>query len=92
MSLKKLEGTYVKLIVEEKNDQVKFDQVVRRLQAVDLADLKIIEDVTYDLDNVETDVEVEDTLTILEQCVSEFDNKDDIFPILKSLYMEAVEV
>ena len=92
MSLKKLEGTYVKLIVEEKNDQVKFDQVVRRLQAVDLADLKIIEDVTYDLDSVETDVEVEDTLTILEHCVSEFDNKDDIFPILKSLYMEAVEV
>ena len=91
MSLKKLEGTYVKLIVEEKNDQVKFDQVVRRLQAVDVADLKIIEDVTYDLDNVETDVEVEDTLTILEHCVSEFDNKDDIFPILKSLYMEAVE-
>ena len=92
MFLKKLEGTYVKLIVEEKNDQIKFDQVVRRLQAVDLADLKIIEDVTYDLDNVETDVEVEDTLTILEHCVSEFDNKDDIFPILKSLYMEAVEV
>ena len=40
---------------------------------------------------METDVEVEDTLTILEHCVSEFDNKDDIFPILKSLYMEAVE-
>ena len=88
---KKLEGTYVKLIVEQKEDQVKFDQTVRRLQQADLADLKIIEDTSYELDDV-TDVEVEDTLTILETCVKDFDNKDNIFNILKSLYMEALEV
>ena len=46
---------------------------------------------SYDLDDVD-DVEVEDTLTILEQCVSEFENKDDIFKILKTLYMEASDV
>ena len=80
------------MIVEDKNDQVKFDSIVRRLQAADLADLKIIEDMNYGLDEVETDVEVEDTLTILEQCVSEFEKKDDIFKILKSLYMEASDV
>ena len=82
---------YVKVIVEEKKDQVKFDSLVRRLQAADLADLKIIEDMTYELDDVD-DVEIEDTLTILEQCVSEFENKEGIFKILKSLYMEAQEV
>ena len=38
------------------------------------------------------DVEIEDTLSILEKCVDEFDNKDDIFGILKSLYLEALEV
>ena len=92
LDIKKLEGTYVKMIVEDKNDQVKFDSIVRRLQAADLADLKIIEDMNYGLDEVETDVEVEDTLTILEQCVSEFEKKDDIFKILKSLYMEASDV
>jgi len=91
VAIKKLEGTYVKLIVESKTDQVKFDSIVRRLQAADLADLKIIEDMSYDLDDVD-DVEVEDTLTILEQCVSEFENKDDIFKILKTLYMEASDV
>ena len=90
--IKDLDGMYVKVIVEEKKDQVKFDSIVRRLQAADLADLKIIEDMSYELDDVDDDVEVEDTLTILEQCVSEFDNKKDIFKILKSLYMEAVEV
>ena len=90
--IKDLDGMYVKVIVEEKNDQVKFDSVVRRLQAADLADLKIIEDMSYELDDVDDDIEIEDTLTILEQCVSDFDNKEGIFKILKSLYMEAVEV
>ena len=64
---------------------------MRRLQAADLADLKIIEDMAYELDDVD-DVEIEDTLTILEQCVSDFENKEGIFKILKSLYMEAQEV
>ena len=92
VAIKKLEGQYVKLIVESKLDQVKFDSIVRRLQAADLADLKIIEDNSYELDDVDDDVEVEDTLSILEQCVSDFDNSHDIFKILKSLYMEASEV
>ena len=92
VAFKKLEGQYVKLIVESILDQVKFDSIVRRLQAADLADLKIIEDNSYELDDVDDDVEVEDTLSILEQCVSDFDNSHDIFKILKSLYMEASEV
>ena len=91
VDIKRLEGMYVKVIVEDKKDQVKFDSLVRRLQAADLADLKIIEDMTYELDDVD-DVEIEDTLTILEQCVSDFENKEGIFKILKSLYMEAQEV
>ena len=92
VDIKRLEGMYVKVIVEEKKDQVKFDSIVRRLQAADLADLKIIEDMSYELDDVDDDVEMEDTLTILEQCVSDFENKEGIFKILKSLYMEAQEV
>ena len=87
-----LEGSYVKLVVENKSDIVKFDQTVRQLQGSKLADLKIIEDLSVDLDDVKEDVEIEDTLSILEKCVDEFDNKDDIFGILKSLYLEALEV
>ena len=90
--LKKLEGSFVKLVVESKEDQVKFDKVVRILQGASLADLKIIEDLSFDLEEVDNDIEIEDTLTILETCVSEFDNKDQIFGILKSLYLEALEV
>ena len=90
--IKDLDGMYVKVIVEDKKDQVKFDSIIRRLQAADLADLKIIEDMSYELDDVDDDIEIEDTLTILEQCVSDFENKEGIFKILKSLYTEAVEV
>jgi len=92
VDIKSLENTYVKLIVTEKNDQLHFDQVVRKLQKANLADLKIIEDMTYGLDDYLEDVEIEDTLSILETCVSELKNKDDIFGILKSLYLEALEV
>ena len=90
--LQKLEGSFVKLVVESKEDQVKFDKVVRLLQSANLADLKIIEDLSYDLEEVNNDIEIEDTLSILETCVSEFDNKDQIYGILKSLYVEALEV
>ena len=89
--IENVKGTYVKLVVEDKSDQLAFDQTVRRLHKADLADLKIIEDMSYDLDE-DIDVEVEDTLTILESCVSEFDNGHEIFGILKSLYLEAQEV
>jgi len=91
--LSQLRGTYVKLIVEDKIDQVKFDKTVRILQSANLADLKIVEDVTYDLGEVDCEgMEIEDTLSILEKCVAEFSNKDSIFGILKSLYVEAQEV
>jgi DNA repair exonuclease SbcCD nuclease subunit len=87
-----LEGTYVKLIVGEKQDQVKFDRCVRKLQQVNLADLKIVEDVTQETGEIDGEIEVEDTLSILESCVSEFTNREEIFSILKSLYVEALEV
>ena len=53
------------------------------------ADLKIVEDLTVDLDDVDEAIETEDTLTTLERCVADLENKDDIFAILKSLYLEA---
>jgi len=84
-------NTYVKLIVDDKTDQAKFDQTIRYIQCAGVADLKIIEDNTYILEDA-TDVEVEDTLTILETCVQELPHKEEIFAILKNLYMESVEV
>ena len=89
-----LEGKYVKVVVETKGDQLIFDHKMRELQDSGLADLKIIEDMSYDTDVWDNvgDIELEDTLTLLEQSLEDMPNKDNIFNILKSLYMEASEV
>ena len=89
---KTIKGTYVKLIVENKTDQIKFDQFVRRLQECEVADLKIIEDLGTVLEKQLEVVETEDTLTLLENYIDEMElqeNKTNIKSIMKSLYVEA---
>jgi DNA repair exonuclease SbcCD nuclease subunit len=88
-----LEGTYVKLIVEEKGDNANFDYNVKLLQDIGLADLKIIEDLS-----VETGAEVmetEDTLTLLDKYIDEIDlrvDSNNVKNIMRSLYIEACEI
>ena len=89
---KKLQGSYVKLIVEKKEDQVLFDKTLKKINDSNIADLKIIEDTFVHLDDVDDSLEQEDTLSILQSCVKEIDNKDEIFGILKSLYVEALRL
>ena len=55
-SEEELEGTFVKLIVEDKGDYAKFDYNVRKLQDIGLADLKIVEDLSVNLEEGETTV------------------------------------
>ena len=84
-----LRGSYIKLIVEEKKDQVLFDKTLKQITDSNVADLKIIEDSFVYLDDVDESIEQEDTLSILQNCVKEIDNKEEVFGILKSLYVEA---
>jgi DNA repair exonuclease SbcCD nuclease subunit len=86
----KYEGKYVKLIVEDREDHVKFDKTVKALYDVGVADLKIVEDLSVELED-SVELETEDTLTLLEQYVDEtdFSDKLNIKKILKSLYTEA---
>jgi len=87
-----LEGSYVKLIVEKKEDQVLFDTTLKKIVDSKVADLKIVEDHFTIIGDVDESIETEDTLAILQNCVSEVDNKDEVFGILKSLYLEALRV
>ena len=90
-----LEGTFVKLIVEDKGDYAKFDYNVRKLQDIGLADLKIVEDLSVNLEEGETTVETEDTLTLLDNYIDEIEvkvNKDNVKSVMRSLYMEASEL
>ena len=90
-----LEGTFVKLIVEDKGDYAKFDYNVRKLQDIGLADLKIVEDLSVNLEEGDATIETEDTLTLLDNYIDEIDikvNKDNVKSVMRSLYMEAAEL
>jgi len=91
---KGLEGSYVKLIVEEKGDYAKFDWTVAQLQDSGIADLKIIEDLSVELGESEV-LETEDTMTLLDKYIDEIDLKVDpssVKNIMRSLYIEACEI
>ena len=92
---KPLKGSYVKVIVQNREHQVWFDRYIKSLQDTDVADLKIIEDLTLELDQVDESMEAEDTMTILETYVQDLEDsidKKSVVTILKSLYSEAINL
>jgi hypothetical protein len=89
-----INNKYVKLIVEKKEDILKFDRFLKQIYEVNPAELKIIEDLSFEYPEDEIDLEVEDTLTMLERFIDEVEMKVDkasIFGIIKTLYTEALE-
>ena len=60
-----------------------------------MADLKIIEDLSLDMVDVDENLETEDTITILENYVQDLEDsidKTNVVNILKSLYTEALNL
>ena len=83
------------VFLENKGDYSKFDYKVKQLQDIGLADLKIIEDLSVDLENGDTVVETEDTMTLLDNYIDGIDlkvNKSNVKNVMRSLYMEAAEI
>ena len=92
--LSDLNNKYVKLIVEKKDDPLKFDRFVKKIYEVQPAELKIIEDLSIEYPEEQLDMDNEDTLSVLEKFLEEVDMKVDkpsVFGIIKSLYTEALE-
>lgn len=90
-----LKGSYVKLVVENRTNQIWFDRYVKYLQDVGVADLKIIEDVNLELEEVDESIKTEDTVTILENYVNDLEDsidKKNVVSIIKSLYLEALNI
>ena len=86
---------FVKVVVEKKNDSHKFDFFVAQLFAAGVHEVKIIEDPSFESDlQEEIDIETEDTLTILERYVDDLEHQDKsgLKNLLKSLYVEALEL
>lgn len=94
--LKTIVDTFVKVVVLNKTDPYQFDKFLDKLYNVQLADLKVIEDLSdYDADSVsDEDIEMEDTMTLMDSYVdgivdTDFD-RDKVKRILKSLYTDAL--
>ena len=86
---------FIKIIVEKKTNTDKFENFISKLYAAGVHEIKVIEDPSFEQDlNEEIDIEREDTLTILERYVDDMEHsdKDALKNILKSLYVEALEL
>jgi hypothetical protein len=87
--------TFVKVIVEEKKDYYKFEQVIDNLYNAGVHDVKVVE-VLVDEDNIEEpNLEVKDTLTLLNEYIDEVEmtvEKSDLKKLMRSLYIESCEM
>jgi DNA repair exonuclease SbcCD nuclease subunit len=90
-------GSYVKVVIKNKNDNGLFDTVMNRIESGGPADIQIVED-HLNLDSVsEEDLvdEAQDTVTILKKYVQGIDTPVDrkrIETFLRDLYEEALTV
>ena len=89
-------GCYVKLVVENKTNFPKFEKLIDDLYSSNVLDLKIIETlVQKDVKETDIDLEVTDTLSLLNEYIDEVEmsvNKNDLKSILRTLYIESCEV
>jgi DNA repair exonuclease SbcCD nuclease subunit len=90
-----LENRYVKVFVENKNDQLIFDRYINMIYNSNPAEVKIIEDLSVEFDGNDEDFQTEDTITLLENYIDNFEysvDRDLVKTAIKSLYTEALEV
>ena len=92
-----LRDCYVKLVINEKNNPVLFDQLISEIEDVNPIHLQVVEDHMYlDLEDDENIVdEAEDTLSILDGYIEGLDikhNKKELKHLMHNLYNEALAV
>jgi len=90
-----LKGKIVKLVVRERNDQVKFEKFVDKLYNTNVAELKVVENFgLHDAEEFEA-FESEDTLSILNRYIEESEislDKSRIQEMIQDTYQEACEL
>lgn len=87
----------VKVIVRKRTDVKKFEKFIDKLYSAGVAELKIVENHDFTAFNEKTDsaVETEDTLTILDNYITESEtdlDKSAIRDIIRKVYQEACEM
>jgi len=88
-------SSFVKVVVEEKRDYQQFEKLLDDLYNIGAHDVKIVENLV-DLDGQEDlDLEVKDTMTLLNEYVEEMDiqvDKTELKKLMRTLYIESCEV
>lgn len=91
-----LENKMVKVIVQKKENHLKFDKFIDSIQNANPLELKIIENTDFYDEEVNCDdIPTEDTISILDKYVeeSEFNlNKDVVKKLLREVYKQALEI
>jgi len=89
-----LTDKYVKIVVVNKTDLYKFDLFMNNIYQRGAYDIKIIEDFSeFENGEISTEINLEDTLSILSNYVDSVnttENKEEIKTVLKELYLEAI--
>ena len=90
---KQFTNKFVKLIVEKRTNYYAYDGLVERLYQSGTHDLKIIDN-TQEIINPSGDIEVEGTLSFLENYMEEIDyeDKDTLKSIIGSIYTESLQL
>ena len=86
----------VKVIVRKKSDPVQFENFIDKLFKADVHELKIIENLSVNDEEVDFDGEkIEDTITLLNKYVEDSDfelDKERVKKLLREVYTEACEM
>jgi len=87
--------TYVKLVVEQKQNYAEFERVVESLYDVGAHDVKIVETFVEENSDEESNLEIKDTITLLNEYVDDIDvsvDKTELKNLMRSLYIESCEM
>ena len=87
--------TFVKVVVEEKRDYYKFETMIDSLYAAGVYDIKIVETLVSEDETDDIDIEVKDTLTLLNEYIDEVEmsvDKSSLKKLMRTLYIESCEM
>jgi len=88
-------GSFVKIIVTEKNNPYWFDVMLDELYKNNVVDISVVENIDMEFENDDDVInEAEDTLTILSKYVESLNvknNKKELDNLLRSLYNESLD-
>jgi DNA repair exonuclease SbcCD nuclease subunit len=91
-----LKDMYVKLVVVNKSDPVKFDEFTSRLYQKGCYEIKIIEDMTaFEEGTIDENINLEDTMSVLSNYIDSVEtdaDKEKIKSLMKVLYTEAINL